>query len=329
MSMHVEQAGVFTDLAGLQKIKNMPKAESDEALVAVAKQFESIFVNMMLKSMRDTNAVFEEDNFMHSSESNFYRDMMDNQLGVSLSEGRGIGLADVLVRQLKHNASLQRGASGVDAEAAAQKAAEVSEKGLDRLDQIQFLRRLQEASNRFSEPKTQAVGSGDTPKFDSPEAFANYLYPLAEKASAKLKLDPKFLVSQAALETGWGQHMIKTQSGENSYNLFGIKADERWNGDVAQVSTLEYRDGVAVKEKANFRAYDSLEDSLNDYVDFIQSQDRYSDALSVAAQGSTNSGAEYMQALQSAGYATDPNYARKVNAIADQPMLALLGGAKR
>jgi len=274
-----------------------------------------------LKSMRDTNAVFEKDNFMHSSESNFYRDMMDNQLGVSLSEGRGIGLADVLVRQLKHNVSLQSGDSQIDdGVSAAKKPEESLEAVVDRLKDMPFFKGAMKEAQTLEKSEL---------RFDSPQQFVDKLYPIAEKAAANIQLDPKYLVSQAALETGWGQHIIKNESGDNSYNLFGIKADERWQGEVAQVSTLEYRDGVAVKEKANFRSYDSLEDSLNDYVDFIQGQDRYREALSRAAEGSIASGAEYMQALQSAGYATDPNYAQKVNAIAQQPMLALLGGTKR
>jgi len=303
--MHVDQASVFTDLAGLQKIKQMPKGESDEDLKAVAKQFESIFVNMMLKTMRDANKAFESDDMTSSKESRFYRDMMDNQLAVSLSSGKGIGLADVLLRQLKESAGHQTPSDVLPAQ---------------NLDQS----RLQQTI-----PSQKVNAQQNVPQsFDTPEDFVSYIYPLAEKVSAKLDVDPKYIVSQAALETGWGKHMIRSEDGTNSFNLFGIKSDERWSGDVARVPTLEYRNGVAAKEHANFRAYQSYEDSLDDYVNFVSGQARYQDALNKAAEGNANSGAEYMQALQSAGYATDPFYARKVNAIAEQPLLAALGGEK-
>ncbi|MBU2179068.1 MAG: glucosaminidase domain-containing protein, partial [Gammaproteobacteria bacterium] len=129
-------------------------------------------------------------------------------------------------------------------------------------------------------------------------------------AAAHLGLEPLALIAQAALETGWGQRMFKTGTGQNSNNLFGIKAQANWQGQVAVVDTLEYRQGVAQKEKARFRAYDNAEQSLHDYVDLIQSNPRYQAALSVASDTKA-----YFQRLQAAGYATDPNYAQKILSV--------------
>ncbi len=141
-----------------------------------------------------------------------------------------------------------------------------------------------------------------------PEAeFVKSILPAARQAARQLGLEPLALVAQAALETGWGQRMFKAVDGRESFNLFGIKAQPEWQGDVAVVDTLEYRQGIARQEKAKFRVYDSLQAGLQDYVDFIRQQPRYQDAVAVS-----HDTANYFQQLQAAGYATDPNYAQKI-----------------
>jgi flagellar protein FlgJ len=150
----------------------------------------------------------------------------------------------------------------------------------------------------------------------SPESFLGQLWPVAEEAAARLNLAPEALLAQAALETGWGRHVIRHRSGHSSHNLFGIKADARWDGDRIRVSTLEYREGVALQTRANFRAYASFEDSFADYVDFLQRNPRYREALA-----KTDDPKAYFAALQQAGYATDPAYAEKIQKILEsEPM---------
>ena len=122
-------------------------------------------------------------------------------------------------------------------------------------------------------------------------------------------IDPAVLVAQSALETGWGKKVIQADQG-SSFNLFGIKADGRWDGKAATVSTVEFRDGLAVLEKASFRAYDSLSGSFNDYVDFLKSNPRYQQALDKVSDNK-----EFLAELQDAGYATDPKYAEKILGI--------------
>jgi flagellar protein FlgJ len=151
----------------------------------------------------------------------------------------------------------------------------------------------------------------------NPEQFIEALWPVASEAAARLNLQPDALLAQAALETGWGKHVMKRGYG-SSHNLFGIKADQRWDGDKVQVSTLEYKDGVALKTRAAFRSYGSFADSFNDYVEFVSSNPRYAGAL--AASGDAKA---YFRELQQAGYATDPAYAEKIARILDsEPMRA-------
>ena len=146
----------------------------------------------------------------------------------------------------------------------------------------------------------------------SPAEFASLVWPHAERAAARIGVAPEVLVAQSALETGWGRHVMQHRDGVSSHNLFGIKADRRWQGDKVHVSTLEYRDGVALNTRANFRAYQSFEKSFDDYVDFLQRNPRYREALQTTADP-----AAYFDALQRAGYATDPAYADKIKRILD------------
>jgi flagellar protein FlgJ len=146
----------------------------------------------------------------------------------------------------------------------------------------------------------------------SPEDFLRAFRPLAERAARRLGVQPDVLLAQAALETGWGQHVTRGRQGPSN-NLFNIKAGPDWPGARVAVATVEYRDGVAVREHAEFRAYESVEGSFDDYVDFIESNPRYRRALERAADGE-----HYLRELQDAGYATDPAYADKILSIVNR-----------
>lgn len=280
---------IYTDLSGLEKIKQMGRGESadrEQALESVAKQFESVFLNMMMKSMRDANEAFKDESMSGSNEMEFYQGMFDQQLTLSMSK-RGVGIADALVRQLKQQMPQLVGEG-------------TSLTSTPSMTET-MIRAAQSPQASIEQP------------IESLEDFKARLLPLAEKSAKELGVDPRFILSQAALETGWGQHMIKDPSGSNSYNLFGIKANSDWSGKTAVVSTLEYREGMPVKERANFRAYESYADSFDDYVAFIKDQSRYRGAIE-----SANDPVEYVKELQNAGYATDPEYANKILAIVNQ-----------
>jgi flagellar protein FlgJ len=142
------------------------------------------------------------------------------------------------------------------------------------------------------------------------ENFVMLLKPHAEKAAAELNINPDVLIAQVALETGWGKHVIHDKQGGNSFNLFNIKANTGWQGDKVNVTTLEYRNGVATNEKSDFRKYTNYAESFSDYVNLMKNNPRYQQALSAGKNSSA-----YADALQSAGYATDPGYAKKIKGL--------------
>jgi flagellar protein FlgJ len=283
----------YTDLNQLNDIKRLGKDDENLALKKVAKQFESMFVQMMLKNMRQANEAFGKDNPLNTSEMKFRQGMLDNQWSLSLTEGRGIGLADSLYRQL----SQSYGKNPVD------------DKSTGELNDPVRRSIANPYSESFAATKNSKIDQGVLTSIKTPDEFIKAMLPYAEKAAAELGIDPKVLVAQSALETGWGAHTIQDRYGRTSFNLFNIKADSRWQGHSVNVPTLEYRDGVAQKESANFRRYDSIGESFDDYLNFVK-QPRYQKALMVADNGQA-----YVNELQQAGYATDPNYAKKINSI--------------
>ncbi|MDQ3203851.1 MAG: flagellar assembly peptidoglycan hydrolase FlgJ, partial [Pseudomonadota bacterium] len=149
--------------------------------------------------------------------------------------------------------------------------------------------------------------------FSSSDEFVNTMLPMAKEAAERIGVDPRYLVAQAALETGWGKSVMRAQDGSSSHNLFGIKASSNWKGDSARAITSEFRNGAMVKETAQFRSYESYKDSFHDLVTLLQSNDRYQDVLK-----SADNPEQFVRELQKAGYATDPNYANKISQIAKQ-----------
>jgi flagellar protein FlgJ len=139
------------------------------------------------------------------------------------------------------------------------------------------------------------------------------MLPMAKEAADRIGVDPRYLVAQAALETGWGKSVMRAQDGSSSHNLFGIKASSNWKGDSARAITSEFRNGEMVKETAEFRSYASYKDSFHDLVTLLQSNNRYQDVLK-----SADNPEQFVRELQKAGYATDPDYASKISQIAKQ-----------
>lgn len=285
-------APVYTDFQGIGELRAKSRADASGALQDVAKQFEGIFLNMMLKSMRDASA---GDPLFDSQEGDMYRDMFDQQLTLNISNGRGIGLADSLVRQLSPYIphSGQQPVAG------------------DAAQQLMLRSKLLNTTPSIPVPQIEK-SSG----FSSQKQFVDTIAPHAEQAARELGVDPKVLIAQAALETGWGKSVIRQGDGVSSHNLFNIKADGRWNGNRVGVPTLEYKDGVPYRTQASFRAYDSYAESFSDYVRLVKNSPRYADALQVA-----NDPQAYLQALQRAGYATDPAYARKITNILSSDLM--------
>ncbi|MHC8310380.1 flagellar assembly peptidoglycan hydrolase FlgJ [Pseudomonas sp. GT1P32] len=149
--------------------------------------------------------------------------------------------------------------------------------------------------------------------FSSADQFVNTMLPMAKEAAERIGVDPRYLVAQAALETGWGKSVMRAQDGSSSHNLFGIKAGSSWKGDSARAITSEFRNGAMVKETAEFRSYDSYKDSFHDLVTLLQTNNRYQDVVK-----SADNPEQFVRELQKAGYATDPDYASKISQIAKQ-----------
>ncbi|MBO2661795.1 flagellar assembly peptidoglycan hydrolase FlgJ [Shewanella algae] len=311
-------ASQFLDLGGLDKLRAQAQQDQKAALKEVAQQFEGIFVQMLMKSMRDANAIFESDSPMNSQYTKFYEQMHDQQMSVELSSKGMLGLADLMVQQLSPENSGITPASVLRGDVDNRSVAALSGGQAEKISGVEAT--AAKASALPSSDSLQQVLSGKVlpswrqarPAIGSQEEFVRQLYPHAKAAAEALGTQPEVLLAQSALETGWGQKMVRGHKGESSNNLFNIKADRRWQGEKAAVSTLEYEQGTAVRQKADFRVYDSFEQSFNDFVRFISDNDRYSQARKMAANPD-----EFIKALAEAGYATDPQYANKVMKVLD------------
>jgi flagellar protein FlgJ len=314
----VQQAQVYTDFQGLNAMKAQARTDKKAALEQVAKQFEGLFLQEMLKSMRKAGEAFAEGNYLNSNEANTYRDMFDSQVSLSMAGGTGTGLAEALVRQLSQQIP------GMDSEGGKLAGHKSTLADYDRslpaisrelpkqLSEVDEISRAVAADKKVADSgKALPADARELPAtFESAEHFVTELMPVAEKVAKESGIDPKLMVAQAALETGWGRHMIEGDGNEPSFNLFGIKADSRWSGNAVTITTTEFRGGVPMKERADFRAYDDYEASFRDYVDFLQSNPRYKDVLSSADQPEA-----FADKLQEAGYATDPEYGSKIRSI--------------
>lgn len=285
----------YFDQNSLNSVKTMGRKNDPEALREISKKFESMFVQQMLKSMRDANAVFGEDNLFSSKETEFHQDMLDQQMVLNLTSGEGIGLAKTMFQQMQKLYG-HPVAPGMES------------------DSIQTLERNLRVAPRIkplaSALNETAVSAGKKiSAAHTQEEFLANIKPHAEKAAAELNVGTDVLLAQAALETGWGKHLIHDAKGNNTFNIFNIKATG-WQGKSVTVNTLENKQGVTLQERAGFRQYDDYAQSFADYVALMKNNTRYKDVL--AAGDNSNA---YADALQKAGYATDPDYADKIKSL--------------
>ena len=330
-------------LNGLKRANN----DSPEAIRAVARQFEAVLMNMMLKSMRDT---VPQDGITDSEQGKMFTSMLDQQLSTNLSQ-KGLGLTDVLVRQLskfsqKPSDTTEAGKDGklsgkLDSTAPLTQSSHAGARTV----LAQAAQKIREAYQQWESTDSDAVNKNrddwaqgipelpplvaDTQEniqsFTLPQAplatamrevagktqqFIQSMLPHAQAASSVSGIPAKFMIGQAALETGWGKHEIKTGNGTSSHNLFGIKADASWKGKVVNSTTTEYINGVKQTRVEKFRAYDSYSDAFKDYAKLISQNPRYQQAMN-----NTHDASAYAHALQRAGYATDPQYGKKLTQV--------------
>jgi flagellar protein FlgJ len=289
---------VYTDLKGLSALKRGAAAQDPTAIRKVAEQFESMFTRMMLKSMRDAVG---KDPMFGSDQQEMYQGMADDQLSVQLSKGRGLGLADMLVRQLqKMGVPGAAGAVKTTNAAAATSAAGAAA--------------AYSATQRASSSPTTATAAVKT-------NFIRDMWPEAQQAGRQLGIDPGNIVAQAALETNWGQSLPQDSTGRSSNNLFGVKATGDWTGANVAAGTTEFDGGAAVSTTTQFRAYSTSGQSFQDYVALLRDNPRYSATLNTGGNAQA-----FAAGLQRGGYATDPDYVHKISAIA-QNVASLASGA--
>ncbi|MDX2504549.1 MAG: flagellar assembly peptidoglycan hydrolase FlgJ [Gammaproteobacteria bacterium] len=305
---------IYTDLKGLQNLKSSARKDSQAALPEVARQFEAVMISMMIKNMRKTGL---EDPIFKSQAMDSYRDMYDQQLSMELSKGQGIGLAKSIVEQLQYQTGQKADQQSGEIKSAHQATLNMPQRRTfpdhyspapEKMMQEKNNLRNVQVTEQNQAPGDQNLDS----EFNSPGQFVEKLWPLAEKAASKLGVTAEVILSQAALETGWGKHII-SQQGKSSFNLFNIKANRDWPGERMETISMEFIHGRAVQQKSDFRAYDSYEQSFEDYVHFLKNNPRYDNVLEKMSKTEQSLHDDtYINALHKAGYATDPIYANKV-----------------
>lgn len=336
------------DPNSLGELKRLARADgqSDDALRGAAKQFEALFLQMVMKSMREATPA---SGLMDNEQSKLFQGLLDQQLALNMAQSRGVGLSETLFRQLggKSGAAsaldaLDTGNAGASAgfdlasvtrrpAIAAARAAQAESAAADALaglpaalggaaGALNLLGATVDANDPVSVAENAALQAKLSEAIRSArEANGNLssrardfvadVWPHAVEASRKTGIPPQFMVAQAALETGWGDKQLKNVDGSPSYNLFNIKAGSSWEGRTVSVGTTEYANGRAYTEPSRFRAYGSYAESFADYARLLSKSPRYAGVLGQRdAEG-------FARGLQQAGYATDPMYADKLARI--------------
>ena len=306
------------DIKDMGALRQSAKAGGAESLKTASTQFEAMFVNMMMKSMRDASP---QDGMMNSEQTKMFTTMLDQQTSQNIAK-KGIGLSDVLIRQLTKTADAKAlaiggagdGASGANAG---------SFSGVASLMDAKLQKAIAAAGGAGAANVAPKVGSVDDnsavpatvignrgSQAPHVRSFQEKLSSHAEEASLATGIPAKFMLGQAALESGWGKREIKGRDGTNSHNLFGIKAGGDWKGKTVDATTTEYVNGKPQTRVEKFRAYDSYADSFKDYAKLLSNNPRYEKVLASGGDASS-----FARGLQKAGYATDPQYAAKLTSI--------------
>lgn len=309
------------DPNALSGLKRLSKDNSPEAIKEASRQFEALFVQQVMKSMRDATP---KGGMFDSEETRMYQSLLDQQMSMQLSaRGRGFGLAKVIERQMSQGrepVSLPDGPVPLEPSIRRSFDAALPPPAKDGGNGNAA------ANSAATLPATGVVG-GTAPQLSDmvsssrARAFVDKVWPQAVEASKATGIPARFLVAQAALETGWGKHELKNPDGSPSYNLFNIKAGRNWTGGAVNTSTTEHRNGQPTAESARFRAYASYEESFRDYARLIAGNPRYA-----AVVGQTDA-TRFARGLQEAGYATDPQYANKLARIINGNTLRVALGA--
>lgn len=311
----INQASVSAKAAldsnDLNAVRQAARQNSPEALKAAAQQFEALFMNMVMKSMRQATS---QDGLFDNEQSRMYTSMLDQKISQNFAK-RGVGLADAMLRQLSNNGGAVQ-PSGMEAMPMPQGLPALSLPALSAVP----VRQTPVVRASIAQPPALPLSAAipakpSTSQFAHVSTFQQRHAPHAEEASRATGIPARFMLGQAALESGWGRREILRADGTPSHNLFGIKATSGWKGKVAETMTTEYVNGVMEKRVEKFRAYDSYAESFRDYAQMLSTSPRYKNVIANARDASG-----FAHGLQQAGYATDPNYAAKLMRIIERSL---------
>lgn len=307
------------DVRSAQDLRGEFAKNPQEGLKAAAQQFETLFLQMVMKSMRDT---VPDDGILSSDQSKFYTSLLDQQMAQTMAtSGKGVGFAKLIEQQLGRSLGATAGPTPLPetANSAANGLPLAAPDGRHLQHKTVLSSLPTSAAYQKADPSVAPVATQEVPA--SAKEFVNRVWPHAVEASRSTGVPPQFLVGHSALESGWGRAEIRRADGSSSFNLFGIKAGKNWSGQTVEAVTTEYVDGKPQQVVERFRAYGSYEEAFRDYAHLLRNSSRYS-----AVIGSQD-GAEFAKRLQQAGYATDPAYADKLSRIINGPVLkqALIG----
>lgn len=318
------------DIKSAQDLRTQFAKNPQEGLKAAAEQFEAMFLQQVMKSMRDT---VPQDGLLNSDSSRFYTSLLDQQMAQNMaSSGKGIGFARLIEQQLGKNLAASQASAEQTAPANAAAAGNAlpmsasdgrhlrTQAVPSSVPTSAAYAALQSATTSVTNQAAgAAMSDADLPL--SAREFVGRVWPHAVEASRSTGISPQFLVAHAALESGWGRNEIRQSDGSASHNLFGIKAGKSWNGSSVEAATTEYVGGEAQSTVERFRSYGSYEEAFRDYANLLRNNPRYGGVIG------SQDGAEFAKGLQRAGYATDPAYADKLNRIINGPTLrmALVG----
>lgn len=310
------------DTKSSQDLRSLFQKDPQQGLKAAAQQFETLFLQQVIKSMRDATP---SDGLLNSEQSRFYTGLLDQQMAQNIAtSGKGIGFAKLIEQQLGRNMA---GAEGkADLSAPANAAGNSLPLAVPDTRHMQYTPVPSRLPTSAAYPAVNTVnnsvsGAGSSEVPASAKEFVDRVWPNAVESSKATGIPPQFLVGHAALESGWGKSEIRKADGTSSYNLFGIKAGKSWTGATVDATTTEYVDGQAQQVVARFRAYSSYDEAFRDYASLLRGNPRYGGVIG------SQDGAEFAKGLQRAGYATDPGYADKLSRIINGPTLrmALVG----
>ncbi|WP_144395157.1 flagellar assembly peptidoglycan hydrolase FlgJ [Pleionea sediminis] len=339
----------FYDLNSLNSLREHNGKTEREALKIATKEFEAYFINLMLKNMRSANELIsDESNPLTGDKVSFFNEMHDQQLAINMARSSNFGIGAALYRQLSESLPNEPAEKSEPANISPlnplQRSAVINNKNTNSqstsiieqdnqinstsdtraMNHVMFGSARSGVNINYQSESDQKRTNQDVSEsssnqsainqtdfnFNSKSDFIDTVKPYAIEAAKALGVHPGVLIAQAALETGWGRFFGKNEAGQPSMNLFGIKADNRWQGDSIKTMTIEFNQGIPEKVRQKFRAYDSLKESFNDYVKFVKENPRYQSAIENVKDPKA-----YLEKLHQGGYATDPQYVDKIHSI--------------